>query len=169
MNGVVLRCANCGTIQNSPGECQACHEENVRFYCTQHSPGRWLNTPVCEQCGAEYGKNTPLRRAEQRPAPPAAPPRRTRRGAGAPRSRTPWGAPTPDSTSDVASTDTRRTIERLLREYYSRRPRPPEGMEVARGASAVAGGCLRIVLVAFLFMMLIMFMLSSVGHMLLVY
>lgn len=49
-SGVVLRCPNCGTTQATSGECEACHEGNVRYYCANHSPGRWLDGPVCEEC-----------------------------------------------------------------------------------------------------------------------
>jgi hypothetical protein len=55
MSGVVLRCPNCGTTRAAPGECEACHEAAVRYYCTNHSPGRWLDAPACPQCGARFG------------------------------------------------------------------------------------------------------------------
>ena len=171
MTGVVLRCANCGTTQNAQGECQACHEQNVKFYCTRHSPGRWLKTPVCDQCGAEYGKDPPPARKEWRPRTPdwrRRPPARAERTEPL-RRREPWGRPASDLPPDVVTTDTRRTIERLLREYSMRRTRPREGVEIDRGASAIAGGCLRAILVAFLLMMFIMFMLPYLGGMLLLY
>jgi hypothetical protein len=56
VTGVVLRCANCGTVQASPGECEACHEGEVRYFCTNHDPGLWLETPVCSACGAKFGE-----------------------------------------------------------------------------------------------------------------
>lgn len=59
---VVLRCPNCGTTQATPGECDACHEAEVRYFCTNHTPGIWLDGPTCPQCAA-------------RPAPSPAPPR----------------------------------------------------------------------------------------------
>jgi hypothetical protein len=34
------------------GECQACHEAGVRWYCDNHDPARWLDTPACASCGA---------------------------------------------------------------------------------------------------------------------
>lgn len=55
MSTVVLRCPNCGTTQASPGECEACHEAQVAFFCTSHIPGRWLDAPTCPQCGARFG------------------------------------------------------------------------------------------------------------------
>ena len=66
MSDVVLRCPHCGTTQATPGECEACHEEAVRHFCPNHSPGRWLDGPVCPECSA--------RAATGRAAPP--PPRR---------------------------------------------------------------------------------------------
>jgi len=55
MSGVALRCPNCGTAQSGPGECEACHEAAVRHFCTNHNPGRWLDGPVCSECGARFG------------------------------------------------------------------------------------------------------------------
>lgn len=55
MSGVVLRCPQCGTTRSGPGECQACHEAQVRYYCTNHAPGRWLDKGACAQCGARFG------------------------------------------------------------------------------------------------------------------
>jgi hypothetical protein len=56
MTGVVLRCPNCGTTKGTLGECEACHEAQVRYYCTNHTPGRWLDGPACSQCGAAFGE-----------------------------------------------------------------------------------------------------------------
>jgi hypothetical protein len=75
MRAVVLRCENCGTTQDNEGECQACHEGQVKYYCTNHKPGRWLDGPVCSQCHAVYGRDEP---------PPAAPPQRPSRPPRAP-------------------------------------------------------------------------------------
>ena len=66
MSDVVLRCPSCGTTQSLQGECEACHEADVRYFCPNHTPGRWLDAPVCAFCGARIGGT---RRAE-----PAAPP-----------------------------------------------------------------------------------------------
>lgn len=65
MSAVVLRCPSCGTTQGSLGECGACHEASVRYFCTNHSPGRWLDAASCSTCGARWGEST-------RPAPPPA-------------------------------------------------------------------------------------------------
>lgn len=55
MSKVLLRCPNCGTTRSSPGECDACHEAQVRFYCTNHNPGLWLEGRTCTACGATFG------------------------------------------------------------------------------------------------------------------
>ena len=46
MSGVVLRCPSCGTTTAASGECEACREAQVRYYCTNHTPGRWLELAV---------------------------------------------------------------------------------------------------------------------------
>lgn len=68
---VVLRCPSCGTTRATPGECEACHEAKVRYFCTNHTPGVWVDTPSCPQCGARFGEG-------RRPPPAPAPPMRTR-------------------------------------------------------------------------------------------
>lgn len=71
MSGVALRCANCGTVQATPGECEACHEATVRYFCTNHAPGLWLDAPSCPNCGAQFGEGAPVPRPSARPfAPP---------------------------------------------------------------------------------------------------
>ena len=55
MSGVVLRCPTCGTTQTHPGECDTCSEGEVRYFCSNHTPGRWLDEPVCAGCGAKFG------------------------------------------------------------------------------------------------------------------
>ena len=89
MSGVVLRCPNCGTTKSATGECEACHEAQVRYYCTNHSPGRWLDTSACTQCGARFGD--PPRPTVVTPPPP--PPRRAR-GSAPPTPRAPTAART---------------------------------------------------------------------------
>jgi hypothetical protein len=69
MSGVVLRCPNCGTVQPSTGECEACREAPVRFFCTNHDPGIWVDSPSCPQCGARFGDPAPARE----PPPPERP------------------------------------------------------------------------------------------------
>jgi hypothetical protein len=167
MSGVVLRCQNCGTTQSTRGECQACHEQEVAFYCTRHTPGVWLNAPRCPQCGAEFGKAVPPPSVGR--APPSRrrrePPPRSRPPAETPSSRIdPWGradAPAPPP-------DTRTMLERLLREHYRRRAeRAIDERYVTRDSfrPALAGGCLRIVLLMFLMMLAFGYFLSSMGGM----
>jgi hypothetical protein len=79
MSGVVLRCPNCGTTQAVPGECEACHEAQVRYFCTNHTPGHWLEAPTCPQCGARFGdpgrpRAAPAPAPARTPAPASAPP-----------------------------------------------------------------------------------------------
>lgn len=69
---VTLRCPNCGTTRTTLGECDACHEAQARYFCTNHTPGVWLDAPACPKCGARFGD--PPRRS----APPAAIPSRPR-------------------------------------------------------------------------------------------
>ena len=73
MSVVVLRCPHCGTTQATPGECEACHESEVRYYCPNHAPGRWLDGPACAECGAAVGREPTVRPAPPRRT-PAAPP-----------------------------------------------------------------------------------------------
>lgn len=53
---VSLRCPTCGTTQSHPGECEACFEGEVRYFCSDHSPGMWIDGPICRTCGARYGE-----------------------------------------------------------------------------------------------------------------
>lgn len=69
---VVLRCPNCGTTQAHVGECEACSEGEVQYFCTNHNEGIWLDGPVCPRCGAKFG-DAP-RRPAPGPTPTAAPP-----------------------------------------------------------------------------------------------
>lgn len=73
MNGVVIRCQHCGTTQPVLGECEACHEENVRYYCPNHTPGRWLDVPSCSACGALVGVPPVKSRTVPRTPPPPPP------------------------------------------------------------------------------------------------
>lgn len=69
MSSVVLRCPNCGTVQPTDGECEACREAEVRYFCTNHTPGRWLDSTACTQCGARFGDPAPAREAPPAPRP----------------------------------------------------------------------------------------------------
>lgn len=55
MTGVQLRCSNCGTSQPTPGPCETCQAGRVRYFCSNHEPGRWLAGPTCRACGASFG------------------------------------------------------------------------------------------------------------------
>ena len=73
---VVLRCPHCGTTRGSSGECEACHEAQVRYFCMNHTPGVWLDAPACPKCSARFGEparraSTPARTSPVRARPPA--------------------------------------------------------------------------------------------------
>ena len=63
---VVQRCPNCGTTQATAGECDACHDAQVRFFCTVHET--WLDAARCPTCEA---RKTPA--VPPRTVPPARP------------------------------------------------------------------------------------------------
>lgn len=130
MSGVVLRCQNCGTTSATAGECQACHEAEVRFFCTNHSPGIWLDNARCSGCGAAFGDlvappSGPSPRRELRPpVPPARKPQLTKRISG------PWGRPArpaPIERSEKTSSD---------RDYKP--ARPPTWSDLLREAASRA-------------------------------
>jgi len=76
---VVLRCPNCGTTRATPGECEACQQGPVRYFCTNHAPGLWLSERSCAKCGAAFGEpsRAPSPPPARSPAPaPVAGPRR---------------------------------------------------------------------------------------------
>jgi hypothetical protein len=54
MSTLVLRCPQCGSVQRDNGECVTCREAAVRYYCPNHTPGRWLVAPSCPDCGATF-------------------------------------------------------------------------------------------------------------------
>lgn len=73
---VVLRCPSCGTTRATRGECEACHEAQVRLFCTSHEPGLWLDGSTCPTCEARLREAvaTPARvpvLRETRERPPA--------------------------------------------------------------------------------------------------
>mgnify|MGYP004528820713 CR=1 FL=1 len=177
MSGVFLRCPNCGTTQATPGECDACHEAQVRYFCTNHDPGQWLASPKCPQCGAQFGMASPVRKAtpppprppvqpERRPAPPPPPvPRPVPVPAPAPRRRfNPWG---PASSSPEGME--RDVLAGRLRDMLagaSRRRRVPDLVpyDEAPAASPARAGCLgRALLLMVLLVGLLLFMLVFAG------
>jgi len=184
MTGVILRCPHCGTSTTTPGECEACHEAQVRYYCTNHQPGRWLDASACSQCGAKFGD--PVRPAAKSAPPAASPrPRTTITSATPPRadppplpprtSTKPWGRRVRERSPDLDAGD-----ESTL----TRDPRTARMLEILRAASragrmsrgaayptretppvgAALGGCLMrfVFLVMFLFIILTL-MLSLLG------
>ena len=60
MTGVVLRCPHCGTTQEVEGTCDACQEASVQYFCLNHTPGVWLESESCPQCGAQFGDSPPI-------------------------------------------------------------------------------------------------------------
>ena len=99
---VVLRCPTCGTSQGQVGECEACSEGAVQYFCTNHDEGIWLDSPVCNACGATFG-DPPKKRA----AP-----------------RTPGGLARPSGAPDYRPPVRRRDLERPSEpDFY--RPVPP--------------------------------------------
>jgi hypothetical protein len=180
MSGVVLRCPNCGTTRAAPGECDACHEAPVRYYCTQHRPGLWLDAPTCGQCGSRFGPTAPpparpaatKPAARGSPAPPptagrgAAPPpspaapgaRVPARGTAPGRSPAPVPAPPPAPPPLAESFE---ALDELMRGTGRTRRRPraaaPEPYPVRKVPSV--GGCL----LRLLFLMLLMFIVGIGG------
>jgi len=99
---VVLRCPDCGTSTSASGECEACHQAQVRYFCTNHTPGLWLDASTCPSCGARFGDPA---RGPSRPAPAVS--RRTDSPASASAiptpARPPASARSPASTSESTS------------------------------------------------------------------
>jgi hypothetical protein len=183
MTGVILRCPNCGTSKATPGECEACHEAQVRYYCTNHKPGHWLDAPACPQCGARFGE--PLR-PPAKPTPPAAPPRpRTTMTSPAPPRRDPpplpprtgakpWGrrelgrSPEPETEAagertSVRDTRTGKMLE-ILRAASRVRPMSRGAAYTAPEAppaGAALGGCLMRFVILAMFLLVIFFLMIA--------
>jgi hypothetical protein len=96
---VVLRCPTCGTTRPTPGDCEACHEAQVRYFCTNHKPGLWVDSPTCPRCGGRFGEARraptlvpvpPVRTLPPAPARAPAPPPYSR--VEPPHSRDEWAA-----------------------------------------------------------------------------
>jgi len=179
MSAVVLRCDNCGTSQSVLGLCEACHEGQVRYFCKNHNPGRWLNGPKCTLCGATYGiaagppptrpaaatdrtGSTRKRPVSDGPAPTSPPPRR----------RGPWGS-RPTRSEEILVSDEliarARAVERLRRLLggagYSRPV--PDSTDYGPSAPRIAGGCFRVILLFMLFFLLLSLLGSYFGTMML--
>jgi hypothetical protein len=175
MSAVVLRCENCGTTQDTEGECQACHEGQVRYYCTNHKPGRWLDGPVCSQCHAAYGRDEPPPPAPPRPTKPTPtrPPtsrkrdieiRRPPRTEGSRDRPDPWvrrTPPTPSHEGDHTSEEAlaRERMIEMLNELFRRghlRRRTPVDVDMPSEppAQRIEGGWLGFALLFLLFLLL---------------
>lgn len=167
MSGVVLRCPSCGTTKGAPGECEACHEAQVRYFCTNHTPGRWLDARACPHCGARFGEparptaastpaapvrpRVPVPGAVPAPAPAststsrpkypsARPPKASGGGSGDGRERLP---PAMDAGLDARAERVKRWSE-LLRAATRARPVPMEAAPDFKAAPTGRGlgGCL---------------------------
>jgi hypothetical protein len=182
MTGVVLRCPNCGTSTSAMGECHACHDGQVRYYCTNHQPGVWLDAPSCLQCGAGFGDpvRAPTRptppRAPSRPRPPLATPAPT--VSRSPPTKTvlsPWGrrdrrrAPSEEA-SELADERhieirTARMLEILKAASRVGRPREREDVTpLAVSAGAALGGCaLRLIILVLFLLVVFSLLLSIIG------
>lgn len=171
---VVLRCPSCGTTRAMPGECEACHEAEVRYFCTNHTPGLWLASPGCLECGAIFGeaKRSPSSMPVARPSLPAArstapsirpsaapaierrappPPARRHAPSGPPRVARAW-RPAPELADPEPSAPGLAPWQRLLGEVLRARAMTRSTASyrapLARGST---GGCLRRVLWMVLF------------------
>jgi hypothetical protein len=174
MSGVVLRCPSCGTTRAALGECDVCHEAQVRFYCTNHTPGRWLDSGSCPKCGSQFGvsdrpplvhsppRSSPASPPRQPGAPPppaaALPPKAGRKGYTSWPARGPWGRPVlpgHERETRPRSDAFREAIERRLPDRFreaARVRRMREGPDLP--PIWVATGCLRPVLLMLLFFVL---------------
>lgn len=174
MSLVVLRCPNCGTTQAAPGECDACHEAQVRYFCTNHNPGQWLTSPRCPQCGAQFGVAEPARRTAPPPArpsvkPPVQPPAPKvvpRPVAPVPRRKfNPWGpasAP-PGSEGRDALAERLRGVLAGPSRYRRAAEAPPYDMEPLPVPVARAGCLGRALLLVFLALGIVFLLLVSAG------
>jgi hypothetical protein len=172
MSGVVLRCPNCGTTRATPGLCEACHEADVRYYCTNHTPGLWLDTPTCGQCGARLGgpdrppvaAPQPARTTGRPSSEPASAPRPRARPAGRPGAGAPTGRRDagPRAEEEFSAPGEERRVpvtglqQLLLAALQARRRRRPD-IDESREApprTRSPGGCLMrfVLLMVFLFL-----------------
>ena len=180
MSAVVLRCPNCGTTQGVQGECEACHEAQVRYYCGNHTPGRWLDGKVCSHCGAVYGRTVtrPVSPPPSRP-PPAAPtsPRREPPEIGpSPREARsrgwtgPWSRRAPPAPADELDRAREeeaaraRALERLHDLLRGADERRRTSLDLGLPTMLIhVGGCLRLAVWIFLFLLVSFFALTFLG------
>jgi hypothetical protein len=169
MSGVVLRCPHCGTTQVTQGECQACHESSVRYFCSNHSPGHWLESPRCGSCGATFGERTASPSPKRKTPPLHSPARDTAARSMPPPSTSaegesagPWKSETPRRTGR------RFTIPTIKREYGRRAGLSEDFTDEARTdiplelppPVVVFAGCLRMAVSIVLFFIFLFLILS---------
>jgi hypothetical protein len=175
---VVLRCPTCGTTQGQGGECEACSEGEVRYFCPNHDGGTWLDGPVCSRCGATFAVEPKKPRTPTVSTPPAGAPDFRPPGArhppgsrsesdfgGRPRTRTEREAP-----ADPEVLPRTPSLGELLREMIDERARARAGYEAdevpwveprIRPPAFPVGGCLvRIVGLLFLVIVAVVILLS---------
>ena len=156
MSGVILRCPNCGTGRATPGECDACHEADARYFCTNPTPGRWRDGEACPRCGAKFGAAPPAA-PPPRPAPAARERAAPSRGGSAPPRRHPaeevFGRLEEPPPSRAPS------LEEMLAAAVRAREaaRPPAHPEIEpRTAARGTGGCLvRAIVMLFVFILMV--------------
>ena len=174
MSDVILRCDNCGTSHSIRGPCPACHEGTVRYFCKNHNPGRWLDTPKCPDCKAEYGVTItaptapPLEEGRNRAGRGVSPIDRPIPRASKPPKRPggPWGPKPSRFPDEIPVSDEviarARALERLRRLLgatgYGRRTPEPTEFSYPSPAPMMASGCLRIILLLMMFFILISFL-----------
>jgi hypothetical protein len=158
--------------KSSSCECEACHDAQVRYYCTNHKPGRWLDSRSCPQCGSQFGVPDPpapppsrLRHATS-PAPPTSTARSPspaassgRKGYTSWRSGGPWGGrklPGRERETPRRSDAFRDALERGLPELLREAARARRTREVLDPPpiGVAATGCLRAALLLLLLFML---------------
>lgn len=153
---VVQRCPQCGTTKATAGECKACHEAQVRYFCTNHTPGLWLDGSTCPKCGARFGASPvrssapPTVSARTRPSePPRAVRERVRRSAHAPPPRSRRSVPDYEEAHAPRPSPLllwQQLLRAAIRARYtpSRSARYRERPAIGMGA----GGCLKRLLLA---------------------
>ena len=155
MSVVVRRCPQCGSVQDAPGECGTCHEAHVRFFCPNHTPGRWLVASSCPDCGARLAFD-PVAPTPARPQPPPERPPEPLPEPAPERPLPPWlERPTRPDVDRARRRDVRVPAE--APSDYVELPEIPEIPEaVRRGASSFAGCLLRLVIIAIVLFLLVM-------------
>lgn len=167
---VVQRCPHCGTTQATSGECEACHEAMVRYFCTNHEPGLWLGAPACQRCGSRLGEPArsaptsaiPIQTrsaAPRAPAGPPAPPRRPSRVPPPMHSVDAWREPLPPAEGELAAGPPRMSLLHQLLQAFIRARYRPASPAPDRDGPAIArrvGGCLLRLALLFLVLLVLL-------------